>query len=176
MSGRCSGVFLLGKFFLIGAFTWGGGYAMLPLIKRELVRPGLLSEDEFLEILALAQSLPGAVAINTASLAGRKLGGWQGQVAAVLGSALPSFFSIVLVSLFLFRSGDLKVVRDFFHGAIPVVAALILLAVWDIGKGIVKSVEELALVVLFFILLGFVRLHPLWIVLLGGLWGMVRKR
>ncbi|MGC8779174.1 MAG: chromate transporter, partial [Candidatus Caldatribacteriaceae bacterium] len=80
MPRRCSALFLLGKFFLIGAFTWGGGYAMLPLVKRELVRPELLSEDEFLEILALAQSLPGAVAINTASLAGRKLGGWRGQV------------------------------------------------------------------------------------------------
>lgn len=168
-------MYLFGKFLLIGAFTWGGGYAMLPLIKRELVRKNLLEEEEFMEIISLAQSLPGAVAINTASLAGRKLAGGKGQFAAVLGSVLPSFFSIVILAFFLFRSGNTKIIENFFQGAIPVVAALILMAVWDVGKGILKSAEELILVGIFFLLLRFFHLHPLWIVLLGGLWGIFRK-
>ncbi|MEN3186351.1 MAG: chromate transporter [Atribacterota bacterium] len=169
-------LFLFGKFLLIGAFTWGGGYAMLPLIKRELVRPGLLSLDEFLEILALAQSLPGAVAINTASLAGRKLAGPRGQFISILGSVLPSFFSIVILAFFLFRAANLTPVRHFFHGAIPMVAALILFAVWDIGKTVVKNAEDLIVALLFVVLLRFFHFHPLWVVLLGGVYGMVRKK
>lgn len=169
-------LFLFGKFFLIGAFTWGGGYAMLPLIKRELVQSGLLSDDEFLEILALAQGLPGAVAINTASLTGRKLAGLPGQLAALFGSVLPSFFSIVVLAFFLFRAVDTTVVAHFFHGAIPVVAALILFAVWDIGKTVVKNAEDIILALLFVVLLRFFHLHPLWIVLLGGVYGVVRKK
>ncbi|MGQ9473349.1 MAG: chromate transporter [Candidatus Caldatribacteriaceae bacterium] len=175
MARRCSVMYLFGKFLLIGAFTWGGGYAMLPLIRKELVQKRLLEEEEFLEVLSLAQSLPGAVAINTASVAGRKLAGGKGQFAAVLGSVLPSFFSIVLLAFFLFHSGNTEMIKNFFQGAIPVVAALILTAVWEVGKGIIKSVEELVLVGIFFLLLRLFHLHPFWVVLLGGLWGILRE-
>ncbi len=149
---------------------------MLPLIKRELVGAGLLEEEEFIEIVSLAQSLPGAVAINTASLVGWRLRGWRGELVAIGGTALPSFLSIVVVSFFLLRFGDLPSVRNFFQGAIPLVAALILLAVWDLGRKIVTDLEEMFIVVLLVFLLRFFHLHPLWIMCLGGVWGVVRKR
>ncbi len=102
MKKSCSLWYLFLVFFLIGAFTWGGGYAMLPLIKRELVGAGFLEEEEFVEVVSLAQSLPGAVAINTASLVGWRLRGWRGELVAIAGTSLPSFLSIVVISFFLF--------------------------------------------------------------------------
>ncbi|MBP5290727.1 MAG: chromate transporter, partial [Paludibacteraceae bacterium] len=83
---------LFWTFFKIGAFTLGGGYAMIPLVQREVVdNRRWLGEEEFLDLIALAQSAPGIIAVNTAVFVGYKVGGWRGLVLSVLGATLPSF-------------------------------------------------------------------------------------
>ena len=100
-------------FFKIGATTFGGGYAMLPIIKREVVeRHGWISEEEFVDVLAVAQSSPGAVAVNSAVFIGCKLYGYLGAFVALLGSVLPSFLIILLIAAFFTRYTEYPVVLE----------------------------------------------------------------
>ena len=93
--------FLFLTFFKIGLFTFGGGYAMIPIIEREAVdRKNWISKDEFLDILAIAESTPGPLAINSATYVGYKVCGVLGSVFATLGVVLPSFIIIFAISFF----------------------------------------------------------------------------
>lgn len=174
---RVSSLLLFFIFLKIGAFTWGGGYAMLPLIRREIVeRQRLLTEEEFLEALALAQSLPGAVAVNTASFVGLALGGTKTQLLAVFATALPSFLAIALIAPLFLRFRQLAPVASFFRGALAVVVSLVVLAIWQVGKGMTRNVLDLSIAVCLFVLLVFTGIHPLFVVLLGGGLGILLKR
>ncbi|HOQ67957.1 MAG TPA: chromate transporter [Candidatus Atribacteria bacterium] len=165
------------SFFKIGIFTWGGGYAMLPLIKREIVeKKKVLTDEEFIEGLSVAQSLPGAVAINTACFVGRKVRGIAGMLVSVLGASLPSFLIILLITSFFLQYRQLEVVQNFFRGATPAIVALIAGAVVDIGKSALNDWEDLIIAFFLFFLLFFLELHPLWIVLIGGILGVVRRK
>ena len=89
------------SFFKIGLFTFGGGYAMLPLIERELIaKRKWIEQKEFLDLLTLAQSVPGPIAVNTSVFVGYKVRGFGGAVAALLGAVLPSFVIILAIALF----------------------------------------------------------------------------
>ncbi len=113
-------------FLKIGAFTLGGGYAMIPLIQREVIeKKRWIAEDEFLNMLALAQSAPGVLAANTAIFIGYKLRGWQGVIAALLGSILPSFVIILLIATVFTRYRSLPALEAIFKGIRPAVVALI---------------------------------------------------
>jgi chromate transporter len=115
------------EFFKIGAFTFGGGYAMISMVKTALTdRRKWMDEDEFWECITLAQSLPGVFAINMALYTGFKISGKSGAAAAVLGAALPSMIIIVLVASFIQNVSGLKTVRDIFAGIRPCVIGLIL--------------------------------------------------
>ena len=92
-------IFLI--FFKIGATTFGGGYAMLPIIERELVENSkLISSDEFVDFISIAQSVPGPIAVNISLLIGYRLSGFSGSIFALLGTAMPSFLSIVIIGYF----------------------------------------------------------------------------
>jgi len=118
---------LFWTFFKIGGFTIGGGYAMLPLIEREVVTSkGWVSEEEFLDMIALAQGVPGVIAVNSALVIGYKVRGFWGAAAAVLGAILPSFFIILLVARFYQLFRKMQGVEAFLSGAAPVVVALLL--------------------------------------------------
>uniref|UniRef100_A0A7V3YLC5 Chromate transporter n=1 Tax=Candidatus Caldatribacterium californiense TaxID=1454726 RepID=A0A7V3YLC5_9BACT len=178
MSERHRRTFLLFLTFLkIGAFTWGGGYAMIPLIRRELVeKQKVLSEDAFLEALSIAQSLPGAVAVNTASLVGLMIGGVTMQLLFILATALPSFFSIVVLAFLFLRFRELPLIQAFFRGALAVVVSLIVLAVWQIGKKATEDWIDLAVAFALLVLLLRTGIHPLYVVLLGGGFGVLLRR
>jgi len=165
------------SFFKIGTFTWGGGYAMLPLIKREIVeKKKVLTEEEFIEGLSVAQSLPGAVAINTACFVGRKARGIAGTLVSVLGASLPSFLIILFVASFFLQYRHLEVVQNFFRGATPAIVALIIGAVVDIGKSALDDWGDLIIAFILFFITLFFNLHPLWIVLIGGMLGVLRRK
>lgn len=150
---------------------------MLPLIRREIVeKHGLLSEEIFLETVALAQSLPGAVAINTASLIGLALGGVQMQCLAVLATVLPSFGSIVAAATLFLRFREFYLVQAFFRGALAVVASLVALAVWQIGKKTAENARDILIAMCFFLLLFYTRIHPLFVILFGGGLGVLLQR
>ena len=110
---------IFASFFKIGLFTFGGGYAMLPLIEQELIaKRGWIEHKEFLDLLTLAQSVPGPIAINTSVFVGYKMRGLKGAVAALLGSVLPSFVIILA-----------------FKGMRPAVVALIVVPVFSLARG-----------------------------------------
>ena len=116
---------LFTTFFKIGAFTLGGGYAMIPLVQREVVdRRGWIAEEEFLDLIALAQSAPGVIAVNTAVFVGCKIAGWRGVVMSVLGATLPSFLIILLIAMCFTRFREYPQVEAVFKGIRPAVVAL----------------------------------------------------
>ncbi len=118
-------------FLKIGAFTLGGGYAMIPLIQGEVVeKKHWIDEEEFLNMLALAQSAPGVMAANAAIFIGYKMRGWKGVIATLLGSILPSFVAILLIATVFTRYRELPAVEAVFKGIRPAVVALIAAPLW----------------------------------------------
>lgn len=117
------------SFFKIGAFTFGGGWAMISIIEKEIVdRRNWLEREEFLDLLAVAQSLPGILAVNISASVGDKLRGMRGAVLAALGTILPSFMIILAIAIFL--TPDLiknnETLNAIFRGIRPAVVALII--------------------------------------------------
>lgn len=161
-------------FFQIGATTFGGGYAMLPIIRREIVqRHGWLKEAEFLDVLAVAHSSPGAVSINSAVFIGCKLRGLPGALAALLGSALPSFLVILAIAIFFSTYAEYPIVVAAFAGIRPAIPGLIIAALVKLSKPTLKKPGR------FVYLLGFLTLssgfgvHPIIIILLGAANGLL---
>lgn len=122
-------------FFKIGAFTLGGGYAMIPLLEREIVQnKKWIDRKDFIDMLALAQSAPGVIAINTSIFVGYKIRGVKGSLVTSLGCALPSFLIILLVAMAFTDIQDNEVVRRIFLGIRPAIVALIAAPVWQMAK------------------------------------------
>ena len=113
-------------FLKIGTFTLGGGYAMIPLIQREIVeRKHWIDEEEFLNMIALAQAAPGIIAVNSAIFIGWRCGGWKGVLGAVLGAVLPSFLIILAIAMVFQDYKGQPAVEAVFKGIRPAVVALI---------------------------------------------------
>ena len=113
-------------FLKIGAFTLGGGYAMIPLVEREVVnRKGWIQKQEFLDLLAVTQAMPGVLAVNMAVFVGYKIRGVKGCMATALGAVLPSFVIILLIAIFFAGFKDNPLVERIFKGIRPAVVALI---------------------------------------------------
>ena len=119
------------SFFKIGAFTFGGGYAMIPLIQNEAVEQRhWVTDDDILEVVAIAESTPGPIAINSATFVGYKAAGVLGSVCATLGVVLPSFVIILALSFVLRQFQELEAVRYAFFGIRAGVLALLVKALW----------------------------------------------
>ena len=113
-------------FAKIGMFTIGGGYAMIPLIEREIVKKNWMSKEEFMEMFALTQSLPGVFAVNISIFVGYKLHKVSGSLVCALATILPSFVIMMLIAMFFARFQDNEVMIRIFNGIRPAVVALIL--------------------------------------------------
>lgn len=128
---------LFWTYLKIGTFTIGGGYAMLPLIEREVVeRHRWIDAQEFVNMIALAQAAPGLIAVNSAIFIGWKIYGWRGIVATVLGAVLPSFIIILLIAMLFKEIQHNPTVEAIFKGVRPAVVALIAAAVIKMAKHI----------------------------------------
>ncbi len=125
---------LLIIFFRIGLFTVGGGYAMLPLIQQEIETYGWITAAEFIDIIAIAEMTPGAIAVNTATFVGFRTGGVLGSLVATTAIALPSLLIIVSLSYYWERHRNHPVVTSTFAGIRPAVAGLIGAAAVFIGR------------------------------------------
>ena len=122
-------------FFRIGAFTIGGGYAMIPLIQKEVVNHHKwLNEKDFIDMLALTQSSPGVIAINVSIFIGYKLKGFRGSLMASLGAILPSFFIILAIAAIFVELDENVAIERIFKGLRPAVVALIAAPVWRMAK------------------------------------------
>ena len=130
-------------FFKIGAFTFGGGYAMIPIIESEIVeKRKWISKDDFVDLIAVAQSCPGVFAINLSTFIGYKIKRVPGAICTTLATALPSFIIILLIALFFHSFQDNPVVESIFKGIRPAVVALIAVPTWNMAlsaKGVVDQ-------------------------------------
>ena len=143
-------------FFKIGAFTFGGGYAMLPLIQREIVeKRKWITNDDILEVVAIAESTPGPLAVNSATFVGYRTGGFSGALLATLGVVLPSFAVILAISFVLREFESLKAVQYAFSGIRAGVLALVLKALWSMYKQSPKNAVSYALMAIAFVLVAF---------------------
>lgn len=124
------------SFLKIGAFTFGGGYAMIPLIEAEMIQKrGWLSREEFINLLTIAQSIPGPIALNTAVFVGYKTRKVKGALAALVGVVIPSFFIILVIATYFVDFKDNTVVAAAFKGMRPAVVALIAAPLISMAKG-----------------------------------------
>ena len=145
---------LFWDFFRIGLFTFGGGYAMIALIEKEIVeRKKLIDKDEFLDVVAISESTPGPIAINSATYIGYKICGFFGAFFATFGVVLPSFIIILLLSIFIekFNLLEIEYISYAFKGINACVAFLILSAGIKMFKKQKKSILNLILCVLTFL-------------------------
>ncbi len=161
-------------FFKIGAFTFGGGYAMVPLIEREVAeRRGWITSQDMLDIIAIAESTPGPIAINTATFVGYKTAGVIGAMAATVGTVLPSFVIISVISLVLAEFRDLRVVQYAFNGIRAGVLALIIKALWSMYKKCPKSPVAYIIMAVSFAVAAFTDINILFIILGAAPVGLV---
>ncbi len=148
---------LFATFFKIGSFTFGGGYAMIPLIEREVVEnKKWVTSDEVIDVFAVAQSMPGAIAINSSTFIGYKIAGKRGAIIATAGVILPSLLIITVIAMFFSKVQDSPIVKAVFSGIRPAIVALILTAAIKVSKtsivdkiGLVLAVLAVILVVVF---------------------------
>lgn len=154
-------------FFKIGAFTFGGGYAMVPLIQREASeKHGWVTEEDILEIVAIAESTPGPIAINAATFVGYRARGVLGAVAGTLGVVMPSFIIILAISGILRQFQENVYVQYAFRGIRCGVLALILKAMWGMYKKCKKTVPAYLVMTAAFVLVAFVKV-PVIAVIIG---------
>lgn len=171
---------LLDLFYIfakIGAFTIGGGYAMVPLIQSEVVdKRDWIEREEFIDILAVAQSTPGALAINMATFIGYRKKGILGAIAATLGCVLPSFIIILVVAMFFTRLMNVNMVQRAFMGIRPAVAALIAFSVYKIAKTSNIKILWYSISAAAFILVQFLKFDPILVIILSGVSGIILGR
>lgn len=160
-------------FFKIGAFTFGGGYAMIPLIEREVVHnKGWVSTTEIIDFFAICESIPGAIAINSATLIGYKTAGKKGALAAAAGVILPSFLTITIIAAFFTKFQDNPIVKAAFTGIRAAVVALIALAAIKIGKASIKDITGFIITLVAVILVAFLNIHAIFVIIGGALFGL----
>ncbi|MEW8956813.1 chromate transporter [Clostridium sp.] len=165
------------SFFKIGAFTFGGGYAMIPLIEKEVVASRKwISQEEFSDIITLSQSFPGALAVNASIFIGYKIGGFLGAVFALLGSILPSFFIIVLVAKFFMDFRNNLWIDRGFKGITAAVPILVLIAVKSLSKSVDRNIINGVILILTVVLISVFDVHPLVIIIASALYGAIFLR
>lgn len=152
-------------FAKIGTFTIGGGYAMIPVIEKELSKRGWIGENDLDDIIVLAQSAPGLLAVNIAIYAGYKVSGIKGSVTATIGAVLPSFLIILLIAMFFTNFKDNEVVRRIFQGIRPVAVALILVPATNMAKKGCTNWWTWLLAAVTMSLVAFLKVSPIWIII-----------
>lgn len=162
------------SFFKIGAFTFGGGYAMIPIIEKEFVdNKKWLSKDEFMDSLVIAQTVPGPMAVNCSVFVGYKVAKVKGALAAVLGTILPSVSIILIIATILLNFRENEFVDLAFQGINGAVPVLILVAILSLGKSVKKTSLNIIVCLVVTILLIFFNLSPAIAILIGLTYGVL---
>lgn len=152
-------------FSKIGAFTIGGGYAMMSIIENEVTKRGWLTKDDFPDILALAQSAPGILAVNISIFAGYKIRGTKGSIVASLGSITPSFIIILAIAMLFTGYQDNPVIINIFKGIRPVVVALIASPMIQMAKRSNKKWWAWIMTAVSLVLVAFMKISPIYILI-----------
>ena len=156
---------LFRAFFTIGALTFGGGYAMLPMLEREIVsKHKWATSEELLNYFAIGQCTPGVIAVNTATFVGHKIRGVIGGIVATLGVVAPSIVIITIIALVLQNFMDIAWVQHAFAGIRVAVCALITASVVKLFKSNVKKGWHITLAVIAFVVVALLKLSPVYVV------------
>lgn len=167
---------LFSIFFRVGAFTFGGGFAMIPIMQRELVdRQGWLRESDFIDMIGLTQSAPGPVAINSAVYLGYRLRGFAGALVATLATALPSLLTILAIAWALDRY-SLDWLNRAFAGIRPTVVALIAYAAYALGRKTLVSPPTWAIAAATVLSVSAFAFHPALVIGLGVVAGFALRQ
>ena len=159
---------LFKKFFMIGLFSFGGGYAMLPLFEKEFIRSGIITNDRFLESMTISQMTPGSFAINAATFIGKDNGGFLGALISTIAVSLPSLLTLLIFmkTLTKYKNNPLKI--KIFDGLRPAVLGFVLAAVFLLGKESTFDVKNISYFAISMILLMTNKVHPILVIFLMG--------
>lgn len=162
------------SFFKIGAFSFGGGYAMLPLIQREIVNSNKwITFKEFIDIIGISQMTPGPIAINSATFVGFKVSGILGSISATLGVVSFSFILVSIANHYIIKFKESYIMKAALTGMRPALIGLIISVFLSLGK---ESYKDIKSVVIGIIILGLLltdKLHPIIIILISGVLGII---
>ncbi|MDO5520246.1 MAG: chromate transporter [bacterium] len=172
---KCSKLFI--TFLKIGAFTFGGGYAMIPLIRAEVVEKNeWLSNEDIVDIIAVAESTPGPLAINSATFVGCQTAGAKGAAVSTIGVVLPSFLIILILAHFLRQFEELKVIQYAFWGIRIGVLTLIINALLSMAKECPRNIVSYAIVGLAFTLVAIFGVNVIIVLILCALIGIAASK
>jgi len=158
----------------IGSFTFGGGWAMIPLIREELVkRRRWLSEEEFFDIVSIAQSFPGPIMVNVSVMCGRCLLGIRGAIAGLLGSILPSLVVVLIIVSMLTKFGERSYIKSFLRGMRPALFAVLVYALYSMRGSVRGSKVSMAIAILAFLSLSFLGINPFLVIAGGAVFGIL---
>lgn len=170
---------LISSFIKIGLFSFGGGYAMIPLIQKEIESHNWLTSQQFIDIIAVAETTPGPVAVNSATFVGYKVGGFLGALVSTIGVALPSFVIVILIAGVVKKFSEHPIMKGMLYGIRPVVISLILLAAVFVGKTVLISkgsflgIDWISFIIAGLAFLGIVKfkMHPILLIFLAAVSG-----
>lgn len=161
-------------FFKIGAFTFGGGYAMIPIIQEEVVeKKKWINDEEFMDAIAVAQASPGPVAVNTSIYCGYKLKGFIGALICTMGTVLPSFIIILIIAKFFYQFRSNPIIDKVFMGIRPAVVALILSSVYKMWIKSKFGYDKLVVAIVTVLIIVFMDISPIWLIVAGGVGSVV---
>ena len=165
---------LFKTFMKIGIVTFGGGYAMIPIIEAEVVdKHHWMTKEEFLDAIAITQTCPGALAINMSSFLGYKLAKIPGAIICTLGASLPSFLIILAIAMFFHQFEDNKVVAAMFAGIRPAVVALIAVPTFQLAKSAKITIINCWIPLLSALAIWLVGVNPIWVVIATAIGGYI---
>lgn len=165
---------VLRAFIVIGASVFGGGYAMMPALERELIKKrGWVNMDELLDYFTIAQITPGIIAVNVATFVGYKRKGIAGGIIATIGLILPGVCLMLLISLFIRRFAEYPAVRRAFTGIRIAVGALVLDTALKLFRGVFKNYKAVIICAAAFALSAVLSLSPVYIILGAGMAGFL---
>lgn len=161
-------------FFKLGCFSLGGGYAMIPLIEREVVEEkNWVDKERIIDIFAVAESMPGAIALNSSGFVGYSIDGIAGAIAALLGNLTPPLVIVLTLSVLFATFGSNPTVQAAFFGIRPAIIGLISYAAYKIGKTAIKDIICVAIMVLAFCGVLFLHIHPIVAIIFGATVGII---
>lgn len=161
-------------FLKIGAFSFGGGYAMLPLIEREIVNNHQwINYKEFIDIIGISQMTPGPIAINSATFVGYKVAGFPGSLAGTLGVVAFSFFLVSVATHYIIKFKESRVMKAVLMGMRPALIGLIISAFISLAKESYLDVKSVVIGVLILAILFSKKIHPILVIAIAGILGIL---
>jgi len=160
------------SFLKIGIFSFGGGYCMLPLIQNEIItKNNWINIETFIDIIATSQMTPGPIAINSATFIGFQLGGVMGSAINTLGVILFPAIIVMILSNYVEKFKDSKLINDIFSGLRPALVGLILASAFTVGRTAIFNIQTLFIAVAIFVVINKTKTHPILAIVLSGVLG-----